>query len=231
MKIELFEIAKELFKCGLIVGQAACKTGIEVAKLSLPYGLKFPKAVDDLTKPSIEKSQIPETRNEEATKPGDEVKTTKKRKRISSKSRKAIEATSHNTDNDGKLAKTFRFPLETVEILENWYKLNESNPFARREVLRELSAKTKLNVRQITKWLHKKRLGYKTIEARQMLILEEFFKNDQYPILRDIIILQKKTGLEEKQIRSFFARKRFLFKRGKSYKRPIELPNKQPSTD
>jgi hypothetical protein len=60
------------------------------------------------------------------------------------------------------------FHDEQLIILEDWYKLNERNPYANKSEKQELANRTNLSIEPVTSWLiHKRRLKGKTIQLNK----------------------------------------------------------------
>jgi hypothetical protein len=55
----------------------------------------------------------------------------------------------------------------SLEILNDWFRANSSNPYASASVKADLANKTGLTIQQVTSWLHEARKRYKKIYKRE----------------------------------------------------------------
>lgn len=112
------------------------------------------------------------------------------------------------------------FHEELLIILEEWYGLNERNPYANKSTKQELANRTNLSIEQVSSWLANKRASMrkKPIQSNRFfspnirLILSNFYEEKQNPNDQEIKQLKEITGLTEKQIKTWFIKKKFISK-------------------
>jgi hypothetical protein len=112
------------------------------------------------------------------------------------------------------------FNEEQLLILEEWYEHNRNFPYANNIINQELAKKTNLSVNQVKNWINHKRAYLRKHEPfsncrftpKNRLILSDFYKNNQDPNTNERKHLVDITGLTERQIKSWFAKKKFKAK-------------------
>jgi len=81
------------------------------------------------------------------------------------------------------------FHEEQLIILEEWFGLNERNPYANKSTKQELAKRTNLSIEQVSSWLANKRASVrknpiksnKCFSANTRLILSNFYADKQNP--------------------------------------------------
>jgi hypothetical protein len=109
---------------------------------------------------------------------------------------------------------------EQLIILEEWFELNQRYPYANKRTKQELANRTNLSIEQVSSWLANKRVSMRknTFQSKKFfspnnrLILSNFYEEKQYPNLQEIHQLEELTGLTQKQIKTWFIKKKFKSK-------------------
>lgn len=112
------------------------------------------------------------------------------------------------------------FHDEQLIILEEWFGLNQIYPYANKSTKQELANRTNLSIEQVSSWLANKRVSIRknTLQSKKnfspnnRLILSNFYEEKQYPNLQEIHQLRELTGLTQKQIKTWFIKKKFKSK-------------------
>jgi hypothetical protein len=110
---------------------------------------------------------------------------------------------------------TSRIPKETIEILREWLESNVGMPNASLDILSE---KTNLSKSQITSWMYrnKKKISDNKfqehpdkISRKNIQILMDRFKKNDYPLKSEVDELVYLTKLEKKKIHDWFSWERY----------------------
>ena len=110
-------------------------------------------------------------------------------------------------------------------VLENWFENNLCNPYALASDIKQLSAITKIEEREIRLWLknkrrlknHKEMNTYRTKRVKfsneEKLLLNEYYeKTTNHPGPQDLEYLRNSINKDKDKIRAWFTQKRYKAK-------------------
>lgn len=105
-------------------------------------------------------------------------------------------------------------------MLEKWFETNIQNSYASKSTIKELSIKTKLTQKQVSKWIYnaraKRSKTNKHFTKDQLNVLNDFFQATTHlPNQEDIEKLSLQINEPGERIKRWFFRKRFEYKNSK----------------